>query len=197
MIEDARTYKTATFGAGCFWGVEEAFSRVNGVIATAVGYMGGSLKNPTYNDVCTGQTGHAEVVQVTYDPSKVSYEQLAVFWSIHDPTQLNRAGTGYWHKLPLRDLLPRSRSGKNSKKIKRGHRDFRYIQVWKNHDCDHAGTGILPGRRIPPALLQKAWRFVWYKIKDCISRISVQFLTVPPVSNRAINLLWPLSEEIP
>jgi len=93
MTEDARTYKTATFGAGCFWGVEEAFSRVNGVVATAAGYMGGSLKNPTYNDVCTGQTGHAEVVQVTYDPSKVSYEQLlAVFWSIHDPTQLNRQG---------------------------------------------------------------------------------------------------------
>jgi peptide-methionine (S)-S-oxide reductase len=93
MTEDAQTYKTATFGAGCFWGVEEAFSRVNGVVATAVGYMGGSLKNPTYNDVCTGQTGHAEVVQVTYDPSKVSYEQLlAVFWSIHDPTQLNRQG---------------------------------------------------------------------------------------------------------
>jgi peptide-methionine (S)-S-oxide reductase len=93
MTEDARTYKTATFGAGCFWGVEKAFSRVNGVVATAAGYMGGSLKNPTYNDVCTGQTGHAEVVQVTYDPSKVSYEQLlAVFWSIHDPTQLNRQG---------------------------------------------------------------------------------------------------------
>ena len=90
---DGTQYKTATFGAGCFWGVEAAFRNVNGVVATAVGYMGGILKNPTYKDVCTGRTGHAEVVQVTYDPSKVSYEQLLdVFWSIHDPTQLNRQG---------------------------------------------------------------------------------------------------------
>jgi peptide-methionine (S)-S-oxide reductase len=93
MTGDTDLYKTATFGAGCFWGVEAAFSAVNGVVSTAVGYMGGTLKNPTYQDVCTGQTGHAEVVQVTYDPSKVSYEQLlTVFWSIHDPTQLNRQG---------------------------------------------------------------------------------------------------------
>jgi peptide-methionine (S)-S-oxide reductase len=93
MTGDTDTYKTATFGAGCFWGVEAAFSTVNGVVSTVVGYMGGTLKNPTYKEVSTGQTGHAEVVQVTYDPSKVSYEHLlAVFWSIHDPTQLNRQG---------------------------------------------------------------------------------------------------------
>jgi peptide-methionine (S)-S-oxide reductase len=93
MTGDTDLYKTATFGAGCFWGVEAAFSKLNGVVSTAVGYMGGTLKNPTYKDVCTGQTGHAEVVQVTYDPSKIRYEQLlAVFWSIHDPTQLNRQG---------------------------------------------------------------------------------------------------------
>ena len=93
MSGDTDTNKTATFGAGCFWGVEADFSNVNGVVSTAVGYMGGTLKNPTYKDVCSGQTGHAEVVQVTYDPSKVSYEQLLdVFWSIHDPTQLNRQG---------------------------------------------------------------------------------------------------------
>jgi peptide-methionine (S)-S-oxide reductase len=93
MTGVAGPYKTAAFGAGCFWGVEEAFSNVKGVIATAVGYMGGTLKNPSYKDVCTGQTGHAEVVQVTYEPSIVSYEQLLdVFWSVHDPTQLNRQG---------------------------------------------------------------------------------------------------------
>jgi peptide-methionine (S)-S-oxide reductase len=93
MTGEGGPIKTATFGAGCFWGVEEAFSNVNGVITTAVGYMGGSLKNPTYKDVCTGQTGHAEVVQVTYDSLIVSYEQLLdIFWSIHDPTQLNRQG---------------------------------------------------------------------------------------------------------
>jgi peptide-methionine (S)-S-oxide reductase len=85
--------KLATFGAGCFWGVEEAFRTIDGVISTAAGYMGGFTKDPTYEQVCTGETGHAEVVQVTYDPSRVSYEDLLeVFWSIHDPTQLNRQG---------------------------------------------------------------------------------------------------------
>jgi peptide-methionine (S)-S-oxide reductase len=83
----------ATFGAGCFWGVEEAFRRVKGVTATAVGYMGGTLENPTYRDVCTDRTGHAEVVQVEYDPAQVSYEALLqAFWECHDPTQLNRQG---------------------------------------------------------------------------------------------------------
>ena len=84
---------TATFAAGCFWGIEEAFRRVDGVTATTVGYSGGSFENPTYKDVCSGRTGHAEVVQVEYDPARVSYEQLlTLFWSIHDPTQLNRQG---------------------------------------------------------------------------------------------------------
>lgn len=83
----------ATFGAGCFWGVEEAFRKVKGVTSTAVGYSGGTFKNPSYRDVCTGQTGHAEVVQVEYDPAQVSYEELlAVFWANHDPTTMNRQG---------------------------------------------------------------------------------------------------------
>lgn len=83
----------ATFGGGCFWGVETAFRLVKGVTSATVGYSGGSLNNPTYEDVCSGKTGHAEVVQVEYDPSKVSYEELLeVFWNIHDPTILNRQG---------------------------------------------------------------------------------------------------------
>jgi peptide-methionine (S)-S-oxide reductase len=85
--------KQATFGAGCFWGIEAEFRQIPGVIDTAVGYAGGHRVNPTYEDVCDGRTGHAEVVQVTYDPAKVAYEQLLeVFWTSHDPTQLNRQG---------------------------------------------------------------------------------------------------------
>ena len=85
--------KRATFGAGCFWGVEAAFRMVDGVTGTRVGYSGGTLENPTYEDVCSHTTGHAEVVEVTYDPERVSYDELLrVFWDKHDPTQLNRQG---------------------------------------------------------------------------------------------------------
>jgi peptide-methionine (S)-S-oxide reductase len=83
----------ATFGAGCFWGVEVAFRQVPGVSDAAVGYAGGTAADPSYQQVCTGRTGHAEVVQVEYDPAKVSYEQLLdLFFANHDPTQLNRQG---------------------------------------------------------------------------------------------------------
>src|SRR5712664_1090649 len=83
----------ATFGAGCFWGVEAAFRQIDGVISTAVGYSGGHTANPTYRDVCSDETGHAEVVQIEFDPAKISYEKLLdVFWENHDPTQLNRQG---------------------------------------------------------------------------------------------------------
>ncbi len=85
--------QTATFGAGCFWGVEHVFERVPGVVDTEVGYAGGHTDNPTYRDVCSHTTGHAEVLRVTFDPSVVTYEQLLeVFWAMHDPTQVNRQG---------------------------------------------------------------------------------------------------------
>lgn len=91
-VQGAKRSK-ATFGGGCFWGVESAFQQVKGVVATHVGYEGGRLASPTYRDVCTHTTGHAEVVQVEYDPAKVSYEKLLeVFWAIHDPTTKDRQG---------------------------------------------------------------------------------------------------------
>ncbi|MBA4142259.1 MAG: peptide-methionine (S)-S-oxide reductase MsrA [Nitrosospira sp.] len=87
------TMEKAIFGAGCFWGVEATFRTVKGVSAAICGYSGGHLENPAYHDVCTGKTGHAEVVQVEYDPAQVSYEILLdVFWDCHDPTTLNRQG---------------------------------------------------------------------------------------------------------
>lgn len=85
--------ETATFAAGCFWGVEETFRKTKGVVSTMAGYTGGKMKNPSYEDVCSDETGHAEAVQIEFDPKKVSYEKLLdIFWQNHNPTQLNRQG---------------------------------------------------------------------------------------------------------
>lgn len=122
----------ATFGAGCFWCIEDVFRRAKGVISTTVGYSGGSTKNPTYDDVCTDLTGHAEVVQVEYDPNVLPYENLLdVFWSSHDPTQLNRQGPDigtqyrsviFYHDSQQEEIARKSKealdkSGKFGKKI--------------------------------------------------------------------------------
>jgi peptide-methionine (S)-S-oxide reductase len=94
--KEERKLEKATFAAGCFWGVEETFREVNGVVATQVGYTGGKTADPSYKDVCSDTTGHAEAVEVEYDPSMVSYQQLLnIFWENHDPTQVDRQGPDY------------------------------------------------------------------------------------------------------
>ena len=93
MMSDNNKTEKATFGGGCFWGVEATFRQLEGVLSTSVGYSGGTLENPTYQDVCSGNTGHAEVVEVTFDPNRISYDELLdVFWGSHDPTTPNRQG---------------------------------------------------------------------------------------------------------
>jgi peptide-methionine (S)-S-oxide reductase len=127
-----KTMEKATFGAGCFWGIEAAFQQVKGVISTSVGYMGGHFENPGYLDVLSRITGHAEVCQVEYDASIVSYEELlTLFWKIHDPTSINRQGADrgeqyrsviFYHTCEQADLAKRSKdqleqSGKYEKPI--------------------------------------------------------------------------------
>jgi peptide-methionine (S)-S-oxide reductase len=93
FVDRSEQTETATFGTGCFWCTEAVFEQLEGVVKVTSGYMGGTVKNPSYKQVCTGETGHAECVQVTYEPSKISYDELLkVFFEVHDPTSLNRQG---------------------------------------------------------------------------------------------------------
>lgn len=148
MTEGSTSVQTATFGAGCFWGVEETFRTVRGVLTTAAGYMGGVVKTPNYQQVCTGRTGHAEVVQVTYDPAVVSYDHLLdLFWSIHDPTQLNRQGPDV---------------GTNYRSVIFFHNPEQEEAARRSRDAQEASGRFAPGRIV--TLIQPAGEF--YRAED-------------------------------
>jgi peptide-methionine (S)-S-oxide reductase len=135
----------ATFGGGCFWCLEAVFDRIEGVTSVTSGYAGGTVKNPTYEQVCTGTTGHAEVVQVAYDPAKTSYEDLLdIFWKAHDPTTLNRqgadVGTQYRSIIPYHDEAQKAAAAASIKKAQAGFKDRIVTEVvplgvfWKAED---------------------------------------------------------------
>ncbi len=149
---------TATFGAGCFWGVEAAFRRIDGVTDAAVGYAGGRTDNPTYRDVCSHGTGHAEVVQVEYDPSRVSYEALLeAFWEMHDPTQVNRQGpdVGDQYRSVIFFHTPEQEAAAIvSKKQLDEQRAPAPAGGDEYRECAH----LLAGRGIPPAIPREEQR---------------------------------------
>lgn len=144
MNEKLKT-ELATFGAGCFWGVEETFRQLPGVLKTTVGYTGGTLSNPTYEDVCTGSTGHAESVQMEYDPKVISYNKLlTVFWENHNPTTPNQQGPDHGHQY--RSVIF-YHSKDQKKEAERSLEDVMDSHKWKNPIV----TEIVPGSTFWPA----------------------------------------------
>lgn len=131
----------ATFGAGCFWQVEEAFRQLPGVTSTAVGFMGGLLANPTYEEVCTSTTGHAEVVQLDYDPNRISYSQLLdAFWRMHDPTQVDRQGPDIGFQYRSVIFFHTSEQGRKAKQSKQN------LEIAGQYSAPIA-TNIVPAKK--------------------------------------------------
>ena len=148
--------ETATFGAGCFWGVESVFEQVDGVTATKVGYTGGFTEAPSYEDVCSHRTGHAEAVEVTYDPAKVSYDTLLdIFWMNHDPTQLNRQGPDVGDNYRSVIFYPLPGAGSRGPRVEGGARGVRTLPPPDRHR-DRAGGEVLGRRGVPPEVLLAA-----------------------------------------
>ncbi len=148
----------ATFGAGCFWGVEAAFRRIDGVTDAAVGYAGGHKENPTYRDVCSDGTGHAEVVEIEYDPARVSYETLLdTFWEMHDPTQLNRQGPDVGDQYRSVIFFHSPEQEEEALSLKGATRRQRRAAAPGRHP-DSEGPDLLARRGVPPALPREKQR---------------------------------------